>query len=374
MKQFKNTFKWYFTKAALPFWGMIILDCIFVIASGLLAYTMHHWPEALLDDIVPLLRTLVIFLPCFLISFKLFHTYVGVIRFSTFNDLLRIFFSVVVAVTLVVILQALILPTHIILRFGVSDMTLFGLLTVTFMILSRIWVKTIYEEYIHRNVQHKAFILGVKSGAVSLAKNINSSAHTPYRLAGFITNERDMVHHMLMGKEIYYFDERLIEIMARKGVQYIIVSPLMMNALHEYSDLTGKMVDAGIKMLVLPNATEWDGKSDIQIANLKPIDVEDLLPREKIEIDLKAAAELLTDKVVMITGAAGSIGSEMVRQIATFQPKLMVLIDQAETPMHDIRLMMHKEYANVKADTIVADISDSKLMERTFKRYKPDYV
>lgn len=374
MKSFKNTIRWYFTRDALPFWGMIILDSIFVIVSGLLAFLLHHWHEPVSGIFWPLLRTLLIFLPCFWVSFKIFHTYVGVIKFSSFNDLVRIFQSVLVAMALVVILQESLRSTRLILHFGGANMVLFGLLVVTFMALTRIWVKTLYEEYLHRNIQQKAYILGVRSGAVSLAKNINTSATSQYRLAGFITNEPNMVHHMLMGKEIFLFDRSLIDKMLKRKVHYIIVSPLMMNALHEYSELTGEFVDAGIKFLVLPNATEWDGKSDIQVSNLKPVDVEDLLPREKIEVDMKAAAELLTGHVVMITGAAGSIGSEMVRQIATYDPKILVLVDQAETPMHDIRLMMSKEYPNLRAETIVADISDRRMMERLFNKYRPGYV
>lgn len=147
-----------------------------------------------------------------------------------------------------------------------------------------------------------------------------------------------------------------------------------MGLLQENEDIVNSLVDAGIKIMVMPKAREWDGKSDINISELHPIDVEDLLPREKIEVDMKAAADLLQGKVVMITGAAGSIGSEMVRQVATYAPSRLVLVDQAETPMHDIRLMMRNRWPDIPAETIVADIADAKIMERIFKEYKPDYV
>ncbi len=373
-RSFLKTIRWYFTKASLPFWGMLVLDSIFVIVAGILAFLVHNRSESIASRFLPLMRTLILLLPSFLISFRVFHTYVGVIRFSTFKDLVNIFLSVVMAMALVVCEQELLRNTGLIIPFEGANLLMFGLLTATFMILTRVWVKTLYEEYIHRNVQHRAYILGVKSGAVSLAKNINTSASTPYRLAGFLTNEPDMVHHMLMGKEILLFDEHLPEIMLKKNVQYILVSPLMMSVLPEYSALTGKLIDAGIKIMVLPNATEWDGKKEINFSNLKPVDVEDLLPRDKIEVDMEAASQLITDKVVMITGAAGSIGSEMVRQIAAYKPSELVLVDQAETPMHDIRLMMSKEFPEVNAKTIVANISDERLMERLFRRYRPEYV
>jgi len=148
----------------------------------------------------------------------------------------------------------------------------------------------------------------------------------------------------------------------------------MMDALRGKEELINELVDNGIRILVMPQAREWDGKSDLRLGDLKPIDVEDLLPREEIKVDMKAAADLLHNHVVMITGAAGSIGSEMVRQIATYAPSKLILIDQAETPMHDIRLMMHNQWPDIEAETIVADIADRRIMERIFNRYRPEYV
>ena len=162
--------------------------------------------------------------------------------------------------------------------------------------------------------------------------------------------------------------------MKRVDSDVLIVSPLMMNEIRERESLVNYIVESGIRIMVVPQAREWDGKSDLRVSDLHPVNVEDLLPREKIEVDMKAAADLLHGNVVMITGAAGSIGSEMVRQIATYSPAHLVLIDQAETPMHDIRLMMHNRWPEIKAETIVADIADERMMERIFSEYRPKYV
>lgn len=174
--------------------------------------------------------------------------------------------------------------------------------------------------------------------------------------------------------KVWPFDEGLVDVMKRVDSDVLIVSPLMMNEIRERESLVNYIVESGIRIMVVPQAREWDGKSDLRVSDLHPVNVEDLLPREKIEVDMKAAADLLHGNVVMITGAAGSIGSEMVRQIATYSPAHLVLIDQAETPMHDIRLMMHNRWPEIKAETIVADIADERMMERIFSEYRPKYV
>ncbi len=374
MKSFKDLLKWYFSRGALPYWSILLLDSAFVLFSGLLAYTVHHGADQTLDVFVPLVWTLGVFLICFVVAFRIFHTFDGVFRFSSFNDLMRVTMAVVCAIVLVFILQWIISGAGWLLFFTTADIILFGLFVVAFMWTVRVWVKTLYEESLRRSNREPAFILGVKTGGAALAKNMNSSADSPYKVAGFVTTDDDLASRHLMGVQVHTFDTSLPHTMKKEGVKALIVSPLMMNALQENPEIVDKIVQAGVKIMVMPNAREWDGKSDLRASELQPVDVEDLLPREKIEVDMKAAADLLEGNVVLITGAAGSIGSEMVRQIANYKPKHLILVDQAETPMHDIRLMMHNQWPDVNAETIVADIADPKIMERIFNAYRPEYV
>lgn len=374
MKTLKKITSWYFTRGALPYWTILLIDCIFVVASGFMAYAVNHGMEAFTESFIPLACTLGAFLLCFLTGFRIFHTYAGVIRFSSFSDLTRATLAVVVAIPLVFLMQWMFGPNHWMLPFTVADVLMLGLMTIAMLWISRVWVKTIYESHIHNNARKKAFIYGVKAGGVAIAKNINSSSDTPYALAGFVTDEPSMMDCRLMNVRVYPLDRTLADTMERKGVKILIVSPLKMATLRKNSDVVDQLADAGVKILVMPHAKEWDGKSDLNLSALQPIDVEDLLPREKIQVDMKAAADLLTGHTVMITGAAGSIGSEMVRQIARYSPGCLVLIDQAETPMHDIRLMMRDQWPGLDAPTIVANISDRVMMERLFRQYRPDYV
>lgn len=375
MKSIRELAKWYFSRRALPYWTILLLDCFFVVLAGIITYTLHHGSIHTLDVLTDLMVTLCMFLIFFMISFRIFHTYNGVIRYSSFSDLLRVGSAVVVALGVILILSIFLGSPQWAVTFGFADLVLMGLMVIAFMWTMRVWVKTIFESTHKRPDSEKVFILGVKTGGVALAKSIRSDEHSPYTLEGFVNDEAGMDHMMLMGLKVYPFNESLGAVMKKNGVRTLIVSPLVMDALRSKEELVNKLVaEDGIKMLVMPRARQWDGKSDLSIADMHPVNVEDLLPREKIEVDMQAAAELLEGNVVMITGAAGSIGSEMVRQIATYNPSQLILVDQAETPMHDIRLMMRNQWPDIKAETIVADIADKKMMERIFEQYRPEYV
>ena len=374
MNSFKKLANWYFSRAALPYWSILILDCMFVVFAGLLAYAVHHGSVQTLDVLGSLAITMCVFLVAFLISFKIFHTYNGVIRYSSFSDLMRIGSAVVLAVILGSAFLLLFGDRSWLVTFGFADIILMGLFVVAFMWTMRVWVKTIYEQSSRNPNSQKAYIFGIKAGGVALAKNIRSAEDSPFVLSGFVTSEPDMEHRILMGVKVHSFDMDLPDNMKRDHISTLIVSPYMMDELRNNEELVNKLVERGIKILVMPRAREWDGKTDFSLSELHPVNVEDLLPRDKIEVDMEAAAKLLNDHVVLITGAAGSIGSEMVRQIATYNPSHMVLVDQAETPMHDIRLMMKNQWPDIKAETIVADIADKRVMERIFEQYRPEYV
>ncbi len=374
MKSIKSLATWYFSRAALPYWSILILDCLFVVFAGVLAYTVHHGSEHTLAVMGSLSVTLCVFLICFIIAFRVFHTYDGVMRYSSFSDLLRVSGAVVMAVVMCFVILLAFGSSDWLVEYSYADIILLGLFVIAFMWTIRVWVKTIFEETSRRKDTRKAFILGVQTGGVALAKNIRSSSDSPYTLAGFVSPDPNMENRRLMGVKVWPFDEGLVDVMKRVDSDVLIVSPLMMNEIRERESLVNYIVESGIRIMVVPQAREWDGKSDLRVSDLHPVNVEDLLPREKIEVDMKAAADLLHGNVVMITGAAGSIGSEMVRQIATYSPAHLVLIDQAETPMHDIRLMMHNRWPEIKAETIVADIADERMMERIFSEYRPKYV
>lgn len=179
----------------------------------------------------------------------------------------------------------------------------------------------------------------------------------------------------LMGKPVFLNERGLAEKLRREGVKALLVSPLKTERFRNNAEMVDEFISAGITIMMMNNGEEWDRKEEnLTHQNLRPVDIEDLLSREKIEVDMNAIGKLLTGKRILITGAAGSIGSEMVRQVAKFNPSEMTLIDQAETPMHNIRMMMAHDFGHISNRTIVTSITNKEHMERIFAAYKPEYV
>lgn len=374
MKSLKKITDWYFSRRAFPYWSILLMDCMFIIMAGILAFAINHGPDETGRLIFPLLGSLAVYLVLFVIGFRIFRTYSGVVRFSSFIDLQRVGLSIAFGVVLLFVLQFLFALDHYLIGFKVSDILLMGLLATTFMWTIRIWVKALYDGRIHSNRKNNVFIYGVREGGVALAKSINSRVDSPYNIVGFVSDCEDVVDMQLMGVHIYPNDNGLNELMKAKGADTLIVSPLKTERFRGNQEMIDRLIDNGINIMMIPEYQAWDGKSELNANQLKTVNAEDLLPRDKIEIDMKAAADLLSGKRIMITGAAGSIGSEMVRQIATYNPAELILVDQAETPMHDIRLMMNKRWPEIKALSIVADIANSNRMEQIFSEHRPDYV
>ena len=220
----------------------------------------------------------------------------------------------------------------------------------------------------------RAFIYGVKQGGVSLAKSIQNQDPARFVLAGFISDMAEIGNRYLMGVKVYPNNEDLIGVMRRLQADVLLVSPLKVEAIRNNQEMVDRLIKANIKIYMTPAAQEWDGRSDLSHTQLREVNIEDLLPRDKIEIDLEAVRKQLTGKRILITGAAGSIGSEIVRQVAQFAPERMVLIDQAETPLHDVRLMMARGWPDIESYTVVSDICVRERMEELFEEHRPDYV
>lgn len=371
---------WYVSRSALPYWSVLFLDSIFVILSGYVSYALCNGTLFTLQNFTEVGFTFLLYLICYLVGFRIFHTYSGVLRYSSFVDLQRIVLAILTGLALTALLQAVIhsmlhiADTSWPLWLNASTLVLTALLTTILMWASRIWGKMIYEGYSHRQRSQRVFIYGTKAGGIAIAKNINSANNSPYLVAGFVSDNPEMYDKRLMGVRVYPNDEQLVEEMKQAKAEALIVSPLKTEKMREHEDMTNALIENGLKILFFPKVQEWDGKTELQLTQLREVKVEDLLPRDRIEIDMEAVGNQLRGKRILITGAAGSIGSEMVRQVAPFEPASLILIDQAETPLHDIRLMMAREWPEIESHTIVADIADSKRMENIFATFRPEYV
>ena len=374
MSLFSRLSTWYFSKKSLPYWGIILLDCCLILFSGLLVYALNNGVLSTLDILGHLLVTLLVCLIPYLVGFRLFHTYSGIIRYSSFVDLQKVGFAVLFGLICVVVFQALTDFSPYLVYIRKRDLILSALLAMSLMWMMRVFVKFFYVSTFRVAKAERAFIYGVKQGGVSLAKSIQNQDPARFVLAGFISDLTEIGNRYLMGVKVYPNNEDLIGVMRRLQADVLLVSPLKVEAIRNNQEMVDRLIKANIKIYMTPAAQEWDGRSDLNHTQLREVNIEDLLPRDKIEIDLEAVRKQLTGKRILITGAAGSIGSEIVRQVAQFAPERMVLIDQAETPLHDVRLMMARRWPDIESYTVVSDICVRERMEELFEEHRPDYV
>ena len=362
--------RWYFTKRALPYWGVLIQDAVIVFASACVVNALGEGTVQSIWSWKALSLNALYVLLCYLVGFRLLHTYSGVIRYSSFVDLQRVCFANLIGLGL----------SELLCGFGFSallgyiDLMAVFMMATLLMWMLRVVVKYIYDVAFISGRAKRVFIYGVKKGGVSLAKSIQNEEKSKYILAGFVTDDLEYVGKRLRGVRVVKNNMHLVEEMKLRQATVLLVSPLYSEKFRNDTKLIDSLIEENIHIHMMPSTVEWDGKSDLNYMSLKEVEIEDLLPREKIEIDMDKVGELLTDKCILITGAAGSIGSEMVRQIAVYRPAKLVLIDQAETPLHDVRLEMKRRWPEVEAHTLVASISNPTRMEAVFKVHRPDYV
>ena len=362
--------RWYFTKRALPYWGVLIQDAVIVFASACVVNALGEGTVQSIWSWKALSLNALYVLLCYLVGFRLLHTYSGVIRYSSFVDLQRVCFANLIGLGL----------SELLCGFGFSALLGYIDLMAVFMVATllmwmlRVVVKYIYDVAFISGRAKRVFIYGVKKGGVSLAKSIQNEEKSKYILAGFVTDDLEYVGKRLRGVRVVKNNMHLVEEMKLRQATVLLVSPLYSEKFRNDTKLIDSLIEENIHIHMMPSTVEWDGKSDLNYMSLKEVEIEDLLPREKIEIDMDKVGELLTDKCILITGAAGSIGSEMVRQIAVYRPAKLVLIDQAETPLHDVRLEMSRRWPEVEAHTLVSSITNPTRMEAVFKEYRPDYV
>ena len=238
----------------------------------------------------------------------------------------------------------------------------------------RVVVKTVYDISFGLEGGLRTLVYGVKDGGIGIAKNIRNQKPARFRLKGFIANDKAYEGKMLMGERVYLVENDFENVLKSLNIQAVLVSPLQNENFRENQKLQDVLISNGVKIYMTPKTHEWHQGDSFSSLKLQEVNIEDLLPRDQIEVDMKSIATLLEGKKIMITGSAGSIGGEMVKQVAGFNPAELMLIDQAETPQHDIRLMMANRWPKIKSHTVVASIVNADRMEQIFSSFRPDYV
>lgn len=369
----KHFIKRYLSVNVLPIWIILAIDVAVIAISILLAYALRYDFSSLVFESVTIRKTLLMAIVVNLVLFKVFRTYSSVLRLSSFVDIARIFVALSVAYG-VLALVSLLAPLLTEGRYApVSIVLMAYIINFALMASSRIIVKMTFEAIgANSSARTDVFIYGAREAGVSIAKSLRVSMKERYRLRGFIADEPELYDKLIMGVRVVPNDERLFDVLAEKGVKTIIVSPAKQEALKKEENLD-RFLKHNMKLLTAPPLGDWNQRG-LESRDIKEIQIEDLLQRDPIVIDIHKVASHLEGKRVMITGAAGSIGSEIMRQVASFNPYKLILVDQAETPLHDIRLELQDRWRDISAETIVADISNATRMESIFNEFRPQYI
>ena len=384
-KPFDKILNWYFSKNSLPYWCIFMIDCAIVMCSGALVYFVFHGADTMFENTLKLFATMAGITLLSIPGFRLFHTYSGFMRYSSFVDLSRVAYGNMVTLAITLLIKLAINPiqgeyeeyfvdfraVHLVLIFFVSTLLMWAL---------RVFVKSLYDVAFSSNRAMRVLIYGAMSGGVGLAKNIRSQRPRKYVVKGFISHYKNAKHHEIMGEKVYSADDDIASIIQKNDIEGVLVAPNRTTAFRNNQAVQDAILMAGAKILMaqgyieMNSETEESTPPDYTNLQMREVSVEELLPRSEIRVNMASIGELLTGKKILITGSAGSIGSEIVRQVAMLNPAALMLIDQAETPQHDIRLMMAKEFPEIPAETVVTSICHSGHVESLFNAFRPDYV
>ena len=386
MNFFRKLANWYFRRNSLPYWSIFVLDMFILLFSGFVSFWIFSsWTE-LTTRTTTLLASLSVYVALSVFGIRYFHTYAGIVRYSSFVDLMRVAYANMVSLVLALCVHYFMfsVPSQYFEPLTGRQIVLMYVIATLAMWAMRVLVKTVYDVSTADNSALRVLIYGAQSGGVGLAESLRTQRR--FILKGFISHNRRLRHNELVGEKVFTMEDDLRKVVEDYHIGAVLVSPYRTNDFRKNQDLQDLLIGMGVKIFMAQNAIEvdsymQDGKagededkgeySDIQ---LKELSVEDLLPRAEIKVDMKSVGELLSGRRVLITGSAGSIGSEMVRQIATCKPASMMLIDQAETPQHDLRLMMAKEYPNIDAHVVVTTVCSMSRMDAIFNQFRPEYV
>ena len=378
----KRLMNWYFSKRALPYWGILILDFLLLMLAGFLTYWIFIYRQQIGFDQSMLLQTLLMYSLPSIIGAKIFRTYSGIIRYSTFVDLTRVAYANQLSLIIAYLIHSIVYSIssdmfyhlhfrHIILMYLIATALMWGM---------RVLVKTLYEMTITDARALRVLIYGAMEGGIGVAKSIRSQNPRRFIVKGFIASEATYSHKQVMGEKVFSKADDLGKVIEDYEIEGILIAPQKMKEFRNSPELQDLILSKGVKIFMAQQTKEMsvnDGELEENTEagyHLKEVSVEDLLPRDEIKVDMKSMEELLKGTKVLITGSAGSIGSEMVRQVAAFKPAKMMLIDQAETPQHDIRLMMARDFPDIEAEVVVTSISRQRRMEEIFSTFRPDYV
>ena len=370
---------WYFSKRVLPYWAILLADSFIVFLCCVFTFWITYKTQSFLVQWHAVFYTALMYAAISWIGARVFRTYSGVLRYSSFVDLMKLTYANGLSLVIVLLVSLVLRKLEVSMLVALEP-----LLTIVVFLLStllmwalRVSVKFLFDATNTDSQAKRALIYGALTGGVGLAKNIRTQRSPEFDIRGFISHEHRIKNMKLLGVPVYTLDDDLEAVIKKLRIQALLVSPFRVNEFRGNQKVQDIMIANGVKMYMAHEATEAsvkDGELQVEKIPLQEVSVEDLLPRSEIRVDMNSVGQQLAGKRVLITGSAGSIGMEIVRQVARFGPEKMMLLDQAETPQHDVRLMMARDFPQVPCEVVVTSISRRTRMEYIFQDFRPDYV
>lgn len=368
----------YFSKRTFPHWCVLLLDSAILFLSGVFVYWCFNRGTALQLNFWPLTYLMLLCVGVHFIFFAIFRTYSGIIRYSSFNDLIRVALAMGCSALAVIAVHFFTnsCPSRVFAHVQVRHILIAEAIATGLMWLLRVSIKWVYDTYFRTEGAKNVFIYGIRAGGIGLAKAIRSEKPMRYCLRGFISHDPALGANgtRLMGEPVYEVDASLPDVIRRNGIAAVLCAPGRIGRFRNDTALQDYILQSGARIFSANNVVDTEHDAIKGAPILKEVSIEDLLPRDEICVDLESVAESLRGKRILITGSAGSIGSEIVRQVASFSPSSLMLIDYAETPQHDIRRMMAHDFPSVPCATVVTSITKADRMENIFKTFLPEYV
>lgn len=368
----------YFSKRTFPHWCVLLLDSAILFLSGVFVYWCFNRGTALQLNFWPLTYLMLLCVGVHFIFFAIFRPYSGIIRYSSFNDLIRVALAMGCSALAVIAVHFFTnsCPSRVFAHVQVRHILIAEAIATGLMWLLRVSIKWVYDTYFRTEGAKNVFIYGIRAGGIGLAKAIRSEKPMRYCLRGFISHDPALGANgtRLMGEPVYEVDASLPDVIRRNGIAAVLVAPGRIGRFRNDTALQDYILQSGARIFSANNVVDTEHDAIKGAPTLKEVSIEDLLPRDEICVDLESVAESLRGKRILITGSAGSIGSEIVRQVASFSPSSLMLIDSAETPQHDIRRMMAHDFPSVPCATVVTSITKADRMENIFKTFLPEYV
>lgn len=358
-----------------PRWTVLLADAVLLITGLVVSRWLVREPFPLFPNPVPLIHLLAGFLPCALAALLSFRIHRGLVRYTNTADVGRAMGAALFANTLFCLLWVLLWPK----AFFAGPMGTLALSGVNWaigsllLVIMRLFIKEVHFALVQYRAEHKmiAAIYGTDHGAVMIRHALESMLEMSVRVRAFIDDSRSRLHSTIEQRRVYHMKD-LAMLKEAKGITHLVLAKERLDQ-RDRKVLLERSLRLGIKVLTVPPVNEWlTGK--ISSRQIKDLQIEDLLQRPAIQIDNHKIGDELRGKRVLITGAAGSIGSEIARQVLRYGPRQVILCDQAESALHELQLELGASIPQEHFISYVGDVTQAARMERLFTRYQPDII